>query len=220
MAPIDDQTVTQNESLTFTVTASDPDDDNLRFEAVLPPWCTFTDNNQGAADVTCLPDGTVPPGDYPATFTVFDDGTPMLSDSAAFTIAVLAMPDMRGKTICSKLGNGHRHYYVDIDKFKFEGEEGEEIVVTLERDANGHHKDRRATLVLLDKIRGTFFFDIDKGRLPNSITATLPKSGRYRVFVIEQPKFFRGKRFRGDYCLTLESNGKAPETFRATRSVE
>ena len=56
--------------------------------------------------------------------------------------------------------------------------------------------------------------------LSNAVTATLPASGKYLVVVAEQTKFAKGRKFKGDYCLTLESSQDAWQTLEATGWVE
>jgi len=47
----------------------------------------------------------------------------------------------------------------------------------------------------------------------NDITVTLSHTGGYKVIVTEQTDFEEGSRFRGDYCVTLESSDAAFATF-------
>lgn len=122
--------------------------------------------------------------------------------------------------ICSILGNDPKSSIFDQDIFKFQGAEGEEVTITLEPDVSGSYTGERATLILKDRIRRVRFFRIDRSALPNTISATLPATGKYRIIVSEQPRFIKGKRFRGDYCLTLESSEVAWQTLEETRWVE
>ncbi|MCP4312585.1 MAG: hypothetical protein GY790_15085, partial [Bacteroidetes bacterium] len=85
--PIGDQSVNEGETLSFSVTATDPDGDSLTYSASnLPPGATFDlvpqiftwTPEQGQA------------GSYTAIlFTVTDDGDPPLSDSVMITITVI-----------------------------------------------------------------------------------------------------------------------------------
>ena len=123
-------------------------------------------------------------------------------------------------TICSTLGDDPKPSLLDQDIFKFEGTVSEEVTIRLEIDPSESHTGERATLILKDKIKGVRFFRKDRRALPNEITATLPATGKYLIIVAEQPKFARDKRFRGDYCLTLESSGEAWQTIEAIKWVE
>ncbi|MHC4637759.1 MAG: putative Ig domain-containing protein, partial [Planctomycetota bacterium] len=84
--PVGNKTVDETQLLQFTVTASDPDGDNLTYSASnLPTGATF---DSGTQVFTWTPDYTQA-GTYPSvTFTVTDDGTPVESDSEAITITV------------------------------------------------------------------------------------------------------------------------------------
>ena len=85
--PIGDRTVGEQENLSFAVTASDPDQDNLSFGAdVLPAGATL-DPTSGAFNWT---PSVGQAGSYPILFTVSDDGVPVLSDSEQVTITVTA----------------------------------------------------------------------------------------------------------------------------------
>jgi hypothetical protein len=96
-----------------------------------------------------------------------------------------------------------------VDEFKFHGTVGELVSVRLDRDPRGSHQGQRATLIL----EGHGLYFVSRGPLMNDITVTLPKSGRYTVIVAEQADFEEGSRFRGDYCVTLESSDAAFATF-------
>jgi hypothetical protein len=86
--PIGDQAATVSETLTFMLTASDPDGDALRFgTADMPLGAELIDLGNGAAEFHWMPqDGDA--GSFPVTFTVTDDGSPMESDSEQIVIAV------------------------------------------------------------------------------------------------------------------------------------
>ena len=129
-------------------------------------------------------------------------------DSAASTdeVKITVLPSANSITeITSVLGSEHRPWGIDKDIYTFHGTEGKKVTVTLRaKSAGKNNGGDRATLKLKDNIRGTSFYRIDSGRLPNKICATLPATGQYHVFVAGQPRFFRGKRFLGEYTVTLE----------------
>jgi hypothetical protein len=136
------------------------------------------------------------------------------------------------KTICSDLKWHHfgKKLVPDVDVFSFEGTEGERVTITLEDDPDAPDAGSRAILALAQAHR-LRLVALEKGPLPNQIVATLPATGRYLVGV-SQPfkckhrghKHHRGCRrfdsFTGGYCLTLESDGGAADTLKATRWVE
>lgn len=83
--PIGTKTVDEQANLTFTVSASDPENGNLTLSAdALPTGASF-DPVTGVFNWT--PD-VGQAGSYTILFTVTDDGDPMLSDSEQITIAV------------------------------------------------------------------------------------------------------------------------------------
>jgi hypothetical protein len=83
--PIGAHTVDEGEPLTITLTASDPDGDDLFFSASnLPTGANFNADN---AAFTWTP-GYGDAGNYELLFTVTDNGAPMASDSESVTISV------------------------------------------------------------------------------------------------------------------------------------
>jgi streptogramin lyase len=122
--------------------------------------------------------------------------------------------------VCSFLGDDPKPSLLDQDIFTFNGTQGEGVTVRLEADPSGSHTGERATLVLKDRMRRVWLVRIDRSALPNEIAVTLPASGTYDIIVGEQPKFALGRRFRGNYCLTLESSQDAWQTLATTRWVE
>jgi hypothetical protein len=112
--------------------------------------------------------------------------------------------------VCTKLGqNGFFSSLPDADEFKFHGTAGELVSVRLDRDPRGPNEGKHATLIL----EGHGLFFVSRGPLMNDITVTLPNTGGYKVIVAEQADFEEGSRFRGDYCVTLESSDAAFATF-------
>ena len=84
--PIGDQVVTEGELLQFTVTASDPDYDNLSYSASnLPGGASFDTETQ---TFSWVPDVGQAGNYLNLVFTVTDDGTPPLSDSEIIKITV------------------------------------------------------------------------------------------------------------------------------------
>jgi hypothetical protein len=121
-------------------------------------------------------------------------------------VEVTVLPSPKSVTeINSVLGSNHRPWGIDKDIYTFQGTEGRQVTVTLKAKTGGknNHGDR-ATLQLKDNIRGISFSRVDSGRLPNQIFETLPATGEYQVIVAGEPRFFRGKRFLGEYTLTVE----------------
>ncbi len=122
--------------------------------------------------------------------------------------------------IYAKLG-GKRHHWLSWHKYSFYGHENERVTIRLEADPNGWHRGGKATLILKDKIKGARLFEKNRGSLPNFISATLPADGTYTVYVLKQPRFWRWwrhKRFEGDYILSLEGTcGKLVKGFECNK---
>jgi hypothetical protein len=86
--PIGDKIVIAGETLTFYVTASDPNGDSLSLYANdLPEDASFIDFGDGTGLFTWTPEFD-DDGIYLIIFTVFDDGGPPLPDSEAISITV------------------------------------------------------------------------------------------------------------------------------------
>jgi hypothetical protein len=116
---------------------------------------------------------------------------------------VVTKPPQASCQVTSRLG-GKRPWIPDRDTFAFQGNKGERVTLTLEASSSGNTNGGRAVLILQDRIRGTWLFRADRGPLPNRIEATLPAAGQYLVTVMDDPFCGRGKRFRGDYVLSLQ----------------
>ncbi len=130
------------------------------------------------------------------------------NDCGTREIFLATWDDTPNQDICATLGDNDS-WVMDWDFFTFDGEEGDEVTVTLKTDESGSHTGDRATLILRDKIYTTYLFKMNRGALSNRVSATLPASGKYKVLVKEQSKYARGKKFKGDYCLELDSSNGA-----------
>lgn len=86
--PIGSWTLNENEPLTFTVSASDPDGNALSFElANAPTGATLNDHGDGTADFSWTPT-YAQAGNYEVTVIVTDDGDPIETSSQTFAITV------------------------------------------------------------------------------------------------------------------------------------
>jgi len=121
--------------------------------------------------------------------------------------------------ICSILGNDPKPSLLDQDIFEFRGKAGDALTITLEKDTSGTTSGDRASLILKQKGKLTLL-KLDRSDLPNKVDLALPRTGTYQVIVGEEPKIFRGKQFRGNYCLTLGGPQGTLETFKPTAWVE
>ena len=106
--------------------------------------------------------------------------------------------------ICSMLGN---HWFLDIHFFEFNGVKGEKVTVALAPNPGGTFTPGKAALTL----SGLGLLRLDATNLPNTITATLPWSGKYFVTVAELP--LKAGKFKGDYCVSAKSTQNAWQTL-------
>jgi len=91
----------------------------------------------------------------------------------------------------------------DRDVFRFDGEAGETIIMTLDRDGASGSTGEIAELILREE-RGDRL-DTIEGSLPLELTITLPEAGTYAVEASGVGKS-GGDPFRGHYRLTVTSD--------------
>jgi|GEM_PF-217214 len=139
-----------------------------------------------------------------------------------FHRSYVVLPIMNGntKTLHASLGDDHRPSRLDQDVYEFSGTKGERIAIRLDADPWKEGMRRRATLLLMDKMRKVRLCRIDGSELPNVIKVRLPATGDYSIMVAEQPGRKSWKKYRGDYSLTLEASLETCRTFQPTRWVE
>jgi hypothetical protein len=151
-------------------------------------------------------------GTYVLQLTV-SDGLDSAFDNVAVTV-------IKKATFCSILGNDPKPSILDQDIFKFNGTTGETVTIRLESDPAEAGSGKRVTLLLMDNIKGTLLLKLDRGVLPNEISAKLPATGEYLITVAEQPKIAKGERYRGAYCLSLEASYETMRTLKPAFWVE
>ena len=100
------------------------------------------------------------------------------------------------------------HWFLDVHLFEFNGVKGEKVTVTLAPNPAGTFTPGKAALTL----SGLGLLRLDATTLPNTITATLPWTGRNFVTVAELP--LRTGKFKGDYCVSAKSTQDAWRTFQ------
>jgi hypothetical protein len=127
------------------------------------------------------------------------------------------------QTVCSTLGES-KSPIPDRDIFEFTGNQGEEVTIRLEANPNGSSQGQLATLMVRvlkhPLLHWTDNVHTDSGTpLPKGVTLSLPRTGKYELWVKEQQKWQKN-RFGGDYCLTLKSSGDAWQTLQPTHWVE
>ena len=213
-------TVKAGESATFDACESfDPEGETALFFQ----WDWDNDGSLEEETETCTASHAWEnPGKMVIKVTVMDEK----GATAIETMEIKVMPATSSVTLEATLGDCRRWWHKDYDLFLLDGEKGEKVTIRLAANPLGYYRGKKATVLFKDGIRGLRFKRKNNGVLPNAITAVLPKSGKYRIWVIEQPRW-RGWRcwkkqnsFQGSYCLTVESSKNAARTLRATRWVE
>jgi hypothetical protein len=141
-------------------------------------------------------------------------------DGLEFDFDNMAVTVIKSSVYCTILGNDPKPSILDQDIFKFNGIEGDIVIIRLNSDPAEAGSGKRVTLLLAAKIPGVLFTKADQSALPNEIVATLPATGAYLITVAEQPKIVKGERYRGVYCLSLEAFPEIMQTLRPTIWVE
>ena len=107
LAPIGDQSVTEGDTLTLELSATDADSDNLTFSVAPPvPHATLVDHHNKTATYTFRPDFTQA-GDINVTFTVSDG---VLTDDETITITVIDAPDSDNDGVADNKDNCPNNY--------------------------------------------------------------------------------------------------------------
>jgi probable HAF family extracellular repeat protein len=135
------------------------------------------------------------------------------------TRAFLLTPIDR-RTYCSQLGDDRKPSLLDQDVYEFRGLAGEQVAVKLYKWPGLPHSGDRASIVLVDNVKRKFLLKIDSSALPSEVKATLPATGDYRIIVGEQLGLFKGRSFRGGYCVQMKSTEGAALTLEPTAWVE
>ena len=87
--------------------------------------------------------------------------------------------------------------------------------IRLEAVGNNNTGDK-ASLTLV----GIGLLKTDNSALPNEVSAVLPTTGEYLVIVAELPLILSSSRFRGNYCVSVQSSANAAQTFQPKEWVE
>ncbi|CAN2044478.1 triacylglycerol lipase [Candidatus Magnetomoraceae bacterium gMMP-1] len=119
--------------------------------------------------------------------------------------------------ICLSLGDNPDNSLLrpDVDKFRFNIAESQEVTITLEPDPNGTYDGERADFIF--KSKSNFLIKRYTRPFPSEETFDLQNNGKCLIYIIQG---YRQDRFNGNYCLTLESSGTAWQTLEADQWVE
>ena len=124
---------------------------------------------------------------------------------------IVSLGPSNQQIVCSFLGNDPKPSLWDQDIFRFKGKKGEIVTFWVEKSGNNHIGDRATLRVQGRKVDGEK--KVDRSELPNKVVAEVPHDRYLKIIVAEQPLFSKGKRFRGDYCLTMETTDGAEKTL-------
>jgi hypothetical protein len=107
----------------------------------------------------------------------------------------------------------------DRDAFRFAGEAGATVNVTLEPDRRSGHHGALARMAVLGEGDGHVLGKVS-GAVPLALTAQLPRAGTYRIVVQESKDSKAGHAFRGTYVVGVNPSSSAPTMLEPLRSVE
>jgi hypothetical protein len=156
------------------------------------------------------------PGLYTFSLIVHDGFAASEPDNVTITVESASAETTR----CSVLGNDRPPSLLDLDIFRLVGMKGERISIEMTANPAGQSSGERATLILVDAVRGVTLIRADGSAMPNTIATTLPANGQYFVAVAEQSRLAPGSPFRGAYCLSVTSSGDARHTLAPYAWVE
>jgi len=195
---IGDLVVDEGQTLTVSLSANDPDGDDLRYgDSGLPSYCSITDNRDGTGELSCSP-GLDNAGLSVVTVTVTDDGAPNFADSEVFTIEVV---NVNQAPVLSAIGNK------SVD-------EGSTLSVQI--DAS----DPDQELVNFSAIDLPRFCDLVDGQNNSATLSCSPKSGDANSYAISivatdngTPQLVDSEQF----TIRVNGNGAAPGAVTNSR---
>lgn len=119
-------------------------------------------------------------------------------------------------TAQANLGDDNTKPRRDRDTWSFQGTEGENVVITLEKVPESGHAGKDATLILQN---GGSTIETSTAELPFEIAATLPSTGEYKL-VVSQNDIPEDVRFRGRYYLSVKSSLGTVQDIKPSEDVE
>jgi len=113
LTPIGDKSVDEGNTIDFSLMATDEDGDSLEFsESGLPDFCTFTDNGDGTANVSCSPEF----GDSSITSVLFSvtDGEDNAGEEITITVDNINRPPVIDPTDDPASGDENTTIIIDL----------------------------------------------------------------------------------------------------------
>jgi phage protein U len=136
------------------------------------------------------------------------------------TITLDTLTSPYNRIFCATLGDNANPSRLGTDTFTFTGQASETITIHLNAFPLSGGKRKRATLMLRSASTKTPLLVIDRGTLPNMVTATLPASGVYNIKVVQQAETALGQSYKGDYFIELEASAETCQSLAPTSQVE
>jgi uncharacterized repeat protein (TIGR01451 family) len=184
---LDNQSVIAAETLSLTLTATDPDDgDTLTYHLLDPvPSGATLDSNTGLFTWTASNDGATVPVEVPVKVEVRDNGTPSYSDTASFTITVNPPTPINQPPVFDELGHLSTTMTVGTPlnlTVKATDPEGDNLTFALENPPSGAN---------IEPTSGVFTWTptaLGSSDISVSVTDSInpPVTGSFNVKVIEK----------------------------------
>lgn len=174
---------------------------------------------QSPTPVNCIGQSfTVAKGDTAVYITFTENSLTVTPDnpSDASTTQARAVGESDTSTSQAALGNDSSKPRRDRDTWSFQGTEGENVVITLEKVPEAGYSGEQATLILQN---GGSTIETSTAELPFEIAATLPSTGEYRL-IVSQNDIPEDVRFRGKYYLSVKSSLGTVQTIKPSEDVE
>lgn len=174
---------------------------------------------QSPTPVECIGGNfTLAKGDTAVYLTFTESSLTVSPDnpSDASAAQTRAVGDSDTSTSQAALGNDNTRPRRDRDTWSFQGTEGENVVITLEKVPEAGYSGEQATLILQS---GGSTIETITAELPFEIAATLPSTGEYKL-VVQQNDIPEDLRFRGKYYLSVKSSLGTVQDIKPSEDVE
>ncbi|MGE0370183.1 MAG: hypothetical protein AB7P53_14585, partial [Candidatus Dadabacteria bacterium] len=178
-----------------------------------------SDPVQSPTPVECIGGNfTLAKGDTAVYLTFTEDSLTVSLDnpSDTSTTQARAVGVSDTSTTQANLGDDNTRPRRDRDTWSFQGAEGENVVITLEKVPESGNSGEQATLILQN---GGSTIETSTAELPFEIAATLPSTGEYKL-IVSQNDIPEDVRFRGRYYLSVKSSLGTVQDIKPSEDVE